>query len=113
MTGWWILAVACGAAGTGARIVGTRALEARVPGGVPAATSVVNIVGAAAMGVVAAQASPALALVLGAGLLGGFTTFSTWMVEIDRTRRLRNAMALIVVPTVVGALAYLAGRAIG
>ncbi len=51
-----------------------------------AATAVVNLAGALALGVVAAlcrqgRIEPQLGLVLGTGLLGAFTTFSTWMVE--------------------------------
>lgn len=49
-------------------------------------TAVVNLAGALALGVVVALTShkridPDVGLVLGTGLLGALTTFSTWMVE--------------------------------
>lgn len=45
------------------------------------ATGLVNVLGAAALGVVVATTTGNLRTVLGGGLLGAFTTFSTWMVE--------------------------------
>lgn len=59
-------------------------LADRAPRG--AGTAVVNLAGSLALGVVLAASGhgrlhPDLAAVLGAGLLGSLTTFSTWMVE--------------------------------
>ncbi len=61
-------------------------------------TAVVNLVGAFALGVVVALVDNGrlhsdLGLVLGVGLLGGLTTFSTWMVETleESVRKPRNA----------------------
>lgn len=49
------------------------------------ATRAVNLVGAAALSAVVGQHwSPAATTIVGTGFLGGFTTFSTWMVEADR-----------------------------
>lgn len=113
MSGWWIAAVALGGLGAVLRVGATRALEFRLPGGAPAATALINVVGAGAMGVVAALGSTTALLVLGGGLLGGLTTFSTWMVEVEQTRRVRDGVLLLVVPIVVGAVAFAAGRALG
>lgn len=113
MNAWWIAAIALGGLGAVMRVGATRLLEVRVPGGAPTATAVINVVGAGAMGVVAALGSTTALLVLGGGLLGGLTTFSTWMVEVDQTRRVRDAGLLLVVPVVVGAAAFAIGRAVG
>jgi CrcB protein len=48
----------------------------------PRGTVFVNLTGAFAAGVVAgAGASSTVLLIAGTGFLGGYTTFSTWMVE--------------------------------
>jgi CrcB protein len=53
-----------------------------------AGTFVVNISGALALGVLTgAAASTNAALLIGTGLLGGYTTFSTWIVETDQFAR--------------------------
>ena len=113
MTGWWIAAIVLGGVGAVVRVTATRLLKLRVPGGAPTATAAINIAGACAMGVVAAAGSTTALLVLGGGLLGGLTTFSTWMVEIDRTRGVRAAALLLVLPVVLGAAAFAVGRALG
>lgn len=56
-------------------------LSARVPG-IPVGTLAVNVVGSVLTGALAsAGPGTGAAAILGAGFLGGFTTFSTWMVE--------------------------------
>lgn len=112
MSGWWILAIALGGVGAGARVAVTRLVETRVPGGAPTATAAINIIGAGAMGAVAAVGSTTALLVLGGGLLGGLTTFSTWMVEVDGRARVRDATLLLAAPVVLGAVAYAVGRAV-
>ncbi|MDX1691777.1 MAG: CrcB family protein [Acidimicrobiia bacterium] len=76
-----LLAVAAGGLGAAARygvgVAAQRRFEGRAVG-----TAVVNVAGAAALGwLLAADPSSGRLLVLGTGFLGGFTTFSTWMVE--------------------------------
>lgn len=112
MSIWWVLAIALGGVGALVRVAATRLLEERVPGGAPTATAAINVVGAAAMGVVAATGSTTALLVLGGGLLGGLTTFSTWMVEVDGRARLRDGAVLLAVPLALGAVAYALGRAL-
>lgn len=109
----WGAAVACGGAGALARYLVDVAVGRRVGGRWPAGTLVVNLTGALALGILTGAAVPAdAAMVLGGGLLGGYTTFSTWMwesvllAEAGRTR----AVAL---NTAGQALAGVACAAIG
>ena len=65
------------------------AVRARHPGTFPWGTAVVNLLGAALLGALAGMAdrgalSADVLTVLGTGFCGGFTTFSTWMVESVR-----------------------------
>lgn len=78
------------------------------------ATAVVNVVGAALLGVaVVALDDPAL-VVVGGGLLGALTTFSTWMVQADRAQRpLLVAVLPLLVGVVAAAAAAAAARALG
>ncbi len=115
MSHWWYLvAVPFGGLGAMARVWATQSGEHRLPGGAPTATALINITGAALIGVVAGIGGDPFILVLGTGLLGGFTTFSTWMVEVDaanRVGRVRTATITLLVPTVLGAIAYALTRA--
>jgi len=115
VSGWLLLAIPLGGVGAVVRVLATQLGETRLPGGAPAATGVVNVVGAALLGLVAALGGDPAMLVLGGGLLGGMTTFSTWMVEADeagRTGPARTALVVVVLPLVLGALAYAAARAV-
>jgi CrcB protein len=81
----WIGVGTMGAAGAYARFSVGAAIMARRPGAFPWGTFVVNLSGGFTLGVLtgAGVAGDAL-LVLGTGFLGGYTTFSTWMVEAQR-----------------------------
>lgn len=76
-----------GAAGSMARY-GVGVIAARVLGlSFPWGTLIVNAAGGLAMGVLAARVGPeneSLRLLLGVGVLGGFTTFSTFSLETVR-----------------------------
>ena len=72
----WIGVGVFGAAGAYARFAVAAAVTARRPGDFPWGTSVVNLTGAGITG--------AALFVLGTGFMGGYTTFSTWMVETQR-----------------------------
>ncbi len=83
-----LLAVALGGAlGAVARYQLSLWVHARWPTAFPTGTLVVNLVGCLALGVLAgavdgrAAMSPAARLFLGVGLLGAFTTFSTFELE--------------------------------
>lgn len=78
----WCAAVACGGVGALARHLTDVGVGSRVGGRWPAGTLTVNLLGAFALGLLTGLAIPAgAATVLGGGLLGGYTTFSTWMWE--------------------------------
>ena len=60
-------------------------MSARVLHDFPFGTLVVNLSGAFALGVLLGAAVPTrVGFLLGTGFLGGYTTFSTWMVETER-----------------------------
>lgn len=81
----WIGVGVLGAFGAFARFHVSAAVTARYPGDFPFGTFVVNLTGGFALGVLTGlSAGDAALLVLGTGLLGGYTTFSTWMVEAQR-----------------------------
>lgn len=109
MSGWILLAIPLGGLGAVVRVLVTRVGETRLPGGAPTATACINVIGATALGVVAGWGGDPAVLVIGGGLLGGMTTFSTWMVETDAVAcsgRARATLALVLVPLMLGALGY-------
>ena len=74
-----------GAAGAYARFAVAAAVTARRPGDFPWGTFVVNLTGGFVLGALTGLGVTGDALfVLGTGFLGGYTTFSTWMVETQR-----------------------------
>ena len=71
-------------------------MSARLPSDFPLGTLVVNLTGSFALGVlVGASATHRVAFVLGTGFTGGYTTFSTWMVESRAARRGRRVVPLL------------------
>jgi CrcB protein len=116
---WWVwIAVGLiGGAGASARLVLDGVISRRAGRSLPAGTFVVNSTGSLALGVVSGLAVHGEALVLiGAALIGAYTTFSTWMLE---TRRLAEDGAVgsaalnVVLGLGVGLGGALLGRAIG
>ena len=89
-----------GGAGAALRFVADGFLRSRAPARFPVSTTVINVSGSLALGfVTAAVLGGALPvesqLLLGTGLLGGYTTFSTASIETVRLladRRLRAAL---------------------
>ena len=81
----WIGLGALGALGALGRFTLDGAVSARWPSDFPFGTLAVNLSGGFALGVLVGLgiAGDAI-LVLGTGLLGGYTTFSTWMFEAER-----------------------------
>ena len=125
MTGF-VIAVAGGAGAMG-RYWLEAAVQERVAGTRPWGTAAVNTLGAAALGVlVGLQAGGGvpvrLVQVAGTGFLGGFTTFSTWMVESVRVTEegsraglvagLVNVFGLLAVGMIAAALGLRLGRAL-
>jgi CrcB protein len=81
----WVGVGVFGAAGAFARFSLGAAVTAGRPGDFPWGTFVVNLTGGFALGVLTGLGVTGDALlVLGTGFLGGYTTFSTWMVEAQR-----------------------------
>lgn len=102
-----IIAVACGGLlGTGARYLVAAQFRGPVDG-LPWATLVVNLTGCFALGLLAGRlekrdASPLLRPFLATGVLGAFTTYSTFAVETNTLLVLRPATALAYLALSVG-----------
>jgi CrcB protein len=112
----WVAVGALGGAGTIARFIVDAAIATR--GGLfPSGTLVVNVSGAAVLGVLTGVGLEGDALLTaGTGLLGGYTTFSTWMLESHRLGEdgERGLSALnVALSLATGIAAVAAGRAIG
>lgn len=81
----WIGLGALGALGALGRFTIDGAVSARWPSDYPFGTLAVNLSGSFALGaLVGLGVTGDAILVLGTGLLGGYTTFSTWMFEAQR-----------------------------
>jgi CrcB protein len=93
------------------------AISARLGARFPTGTLVVNLTGTAVLGLVTGLALTGDALlIVGSGLLGGYTTFSTWMLETHRAAedgRTAIAWANVALSVAAGLLAIVAGRALG
>ena len=117
----WTGVALLGAAGAWARFYVGGVVAARWPIVFPFGTLVVNLTGGLALGVLTglSLAGDAL-LVLGTGMLGSYTTFSTWMVEAQRLGEdgAWGAMWLYLLGSMVAGLAatglgWLLGGALG
>ncbi|HEY9323615.1 MAG TPA: CrcB family protein [Agromyces sp.] len=97
MSPWLLLAALAGGVGAGLRYVVDRLLTPARGMRFPWGILVVNVSGSFALGVITglgAAIAPELSLVLGLGLLGGYTTFSTVSVEtvlLAQRKRRRDA----------------------
>jgi fluoride exporter len=121
--GTWLLVALLGGTGSIARflvdgLVGERAGDRWPAGGsFPWGTFVVNISGAALLGVVAGAALTGNALILaGTATLGSYTTLSTWMLESHRLGQddqLLIGAANLLGSLVVGFAAVALGHAVG
>lgn len=79
----WVLAIVAGGFGALARYLATGAVQRRLDSTLPWGTAVVNFTGSAVLGFLVGLGSlsePTMRIVA-LGFLGGYTTFSTWMVE--------------------------------
>jgi CrcB protein len=106
-----------GGAGAVGRFLFDAAVSARVGPTFPFGTLAVNLSGAFALGVLGGAAvSGDAALLLGTGLIGAYTTFSTWMFESHRLGedgRLPAGLANLAVALALGLGAAALGRALG
>lgn len=99
-----------GALGAVARFALSHWVYERSRGELPVGTATVNLLGAFLLGVVVGGGDPDAVLEMAAiGFLGGFTTFSTWIVETVRLGRSPavgwGAAALNAVVTLVAGVA--------
>jgi CrcB protein len=113
-----LLAVgAVGGVGALARFVLDKWVAERALGEFPAGTFAVNVSGAFLLGVLVGVALRGDALVVAAiGLLGSYTTFSTWILESHRLAedgQGRDASLNVALSLAVGLGAVAVGRALG
>ena len=106
-----------GGTGAIARFLLDGAIASRVASAFPFGTLAVNLSGALALGVLhgAGVGGDALRL-FGTGLLGAYTTFSTWMLESQRMGedgRLRLGMANVLVSLALGVACVWLGDRLG
>ncbi|MEB3034124.1 fluoride efflux transporter CrcB [[Mycobacterium] nativiensis] len=110
----WVCVGLAGGVGAVLRFVVDRAVARRVASAFPAGTLVVNLSGAAVLGLMSGLVLPAeVTLLAGTALIGSYTTFSTWMLETHRLaeeRQFRTAAANIVAGIVLGLAATELGR---
>ena len=113
----WIGVAALGGVGALGRFALDGAVAGRWGGAFPLGTFVVNISGAFALGILVGLAPSSDTMRLaGTALLGSYTTFSTWMLEAERSSEEgedRVAVANIALSLGSGLAAAAAGRAIG
>jgi CrcB protein len=113
----WVGVAALGGCGAVARFGLTLLIADRLHPHFPAGTLAVNLSGAFLLGLLAGAAVEGdTRLLLGAGAIGAYTTFSTWMVEtqrIEEAGKRRIAIANIVLSIVLGLGAAALGHAIG
>lgn len=101
----WFLVALSGAFGALARFELGSWVADRTESDLPVGTLAVNAVGALLAGLAwAADMPETVAIVVSTGFLGGFTTFSTWMVESGRlledderpTRGIANVVLMLI-----------------
>lgn len=106
-----------GGAGAIARFLLDKSVSQRVAGAFPFGTLVVNLSGAFLLGAFVGAALGANAFRLaGTGLVGAFTTFSTWTLESHRLGEdgeLGLGLANFAVSLLLGVAAAWAGRTLG
>jgi CrcB protein len=113
----WIGVSLLGGVGAVARFLLSTAVSRRSEGWFPSGTLAVNLSGSALLGLVAGLALHGDALTLvGGGLLGSYTTFSTWMLDSERLAEHHSDRALatnLVGSLLLGLAAVALGRALG
>lgn len=112
-----VLAVMLGAAiGAPLRYLTDLLVRSRHDGVFPWGTLIVNVVGSALLGLVTGRLSPPAFAVVGTGLCGGLTTYSTFSYETVRLLQegsARYAAVNVVVSVVAAVAAAAAGAAAG
>lgn len=119
MTMLW-LALA-GAAGAGLRFILDSLARPKAPTALPVSTMAINVSGSLLLGVLAGAVLAARVpadwqLILGAGFLGGYTTFSTASVETIRLMQSRRSALAVIYSlgtVLLSVAAAAAGMAVG
>jgi fluoride exporter len=113
----WVGVAVLGGCGALARFGLTLLVADRFHPHLPVGTLAVNVSGAFLLGLMAgASVEGDARLLLGAGALGAYTTFSTWMVEtqrIEEAGRRRIAATNLLLSVVLGLASAALGHAIG
>jgi CrcB protein len=92
----WIGVAFFGAFGAVARFRLDSVVSGRVPSDFPLGTLVVNLTGSFALGILLGASVPhRVVFLLGTGFAGGYTTFSTWMVESERLGEVGDVVSLL------------------
>ncbi|MBC7517465.1 MAG: fluoride efflux transporter CrcB [Microbacteriaceae bacterium] len=117
---FFLLSVA-GGVGAVARLFIDAFVTARLGNRYPFGTTIINITGSFLLGLVAAAATPSetsFRLIIGMGLIGGYTTFSTASFETVRLLRARrigaalsNGFGMLLVCVLAGCVGSLAAGA--
>lgn len=107
-----LLVMLGGAVGAPARYLVDRLVQVRHDSVFPWGTMSVNVIGSVALGLIIALASPDLQLLLGTGLCGALTTYSTFSYETVRLYENR-ARFLAVANVAVSVLAGVGGALVG
>ncbi len=100
-----LIIAAAGSVGAAVRYGVSGVVQRRSGSQMPVGTAVVNLIGAFVLGLIIGTGSSSSISMAVIGFTGGFTTFSTWMVETVRlgllpTPTLRSMLNVVVVPTV-------------
>lgn len=113
----WMLVVLAGGAGSTLRLLADEAVRRRRSGtsGFPAGIFVVNVSGSFLFGLAGGALDGGTARVVMTGLLGGYTTFSTWMLDTHNAltaQRTAVAVANVVLSLAAGLAALHLGSAL-
>lgn len=113
----WLCVLLAGGIGAVFRFIIDRRIIARTGGPYPWGTFTVNLSGATILGTLSGLALPShLLLVAGTGVIGSYTTFSTWMFETNRLGEERQrglAATNIAASVAIGLAAAAFGQLIG
>lgn len=112
----WVGVTLLGGCGAVARVVLDQWISERAGGALPFGILFVNVSGALALGVLSSAGVDGDAFrLVGGGLLGAYTTFSTWMLEthsIGRAGQRRAAALNVGLSVALGLAAVALGRAL-
>lgn len=110
----WIAVGLIGGGAAGARFLLDYEVSALAGGSFPTGILAVNLLGAFALGLITGSGLDGHALtILGGGLVGSFSTFSTWMLDTQRlgaARQARLAWANLVVSQIAGFAVFALGH---